>query len=101
MSLHLYVYFKVPQAVAADLLPRWWHWLDTVEDTTGVAGSLLRRPGVGGDGLQTWMEVYQDVPDAFAETLDHLWSDRGLQPFLAGPRHAELFADHERPDGGG
>lgn len=96
MSAHLYVYFTLHQTEVDDALVRWWHWLDVVEDATGVSGTLMRRPG-DDNGVQTWMEVYPDIPDAFVAALDGLWAGSGLQHFVVSGRHAESFIDLDRP----
>jgi hypothetical protein len=101
VNAHLYVYFKIPDAAADDLLPRWWHWLETVSSATGIVGALRRRPGTGGDGSQTWMEIYENVPASWADTLDELWAASDLERFLVGGRHSELFTDLPRSGEGG
>lgn len=93
MSQHLYVYFKVPDNAAHDLLPRWRAWLDDIHAACGVRGALMRRPATGADGLQTWMEVFYDIPDGFSETLGQLWSAQDLHASIQGTRHLELFED--------
>ena len=94
MADHLFVYFRIAEHDAAAALPRWQRWLDTVEEATGVAGALMRRPETRG-GQATWMESYDDVPPAFAATLAALWEAGGPREFVAGERHAELFVDLE------
>lgn len=57
---------------------------------------LLRRPEET-DGLQTWMETYSTQPmretqgvDADMQTAIEAHA-RVLRPWLAGPRHTEVF----------
>ncbi|AEG69113.1 conserved hypothetical protein [Ralstonia solanacearum Po82] len=92
MADHLFVYFRIAERDAATALPCWQRWLDTVEEATGVSGTLMRRPDVR-DGLATWMEWYHDIPPAFAATLAGLWETGGPREFVAGERHAEHFAE--------
>ncbi|RZT42214.1 DUF4936 family protein [Cupriavidus agavae] len=92
MSDHLYVYFKVPDDRAAEALPHWHRWMETVAEATGIGGTLMRRPEPR-DGLQTWMESYADVPPAFDATLDGLWRQSGLAPWISGARMSERFVD--------
>jgi len=94
MADHLFVYFRIAERDAASALPHWQRWLDTVEEATGVAGTLMRRPEAR-DGQATWMECYHDIPPAFAATLAGLWESGGPHEFIASERHAELFADLE------
>jgi len=56
------------------------------------AARLLRRPG-SKDGLQTWMEVYPDVPDRFAETLETAAAAAGFAGLIEGPRRVEVFVE--------
>lgn len=93
MADHLFVYFRIAERDAAAALPRWQRWLDTVEEATGVSGTLMRRPEAR-DGLATWMEWYHDIP-AFAATLAGLWETGGPREFVAGERHAECFVEFD------
>lgn len=92
MSDHLFVYFRVADDFAADALPRWHRWMETVAEATGIGGTLMRRPETR-DGLQTWMECYADVPPAFDATLDGLWRQSGLDGCIQGERRVERFID--------
>lgn len=94
MADHLFVYFRIAEREAGVALPRWLTWLDTVEEATGVAGALMRRPEIR-DRQATWMECYNDIPPAFAATLAGLWETGGPREFIVGERHAELFVDLE------
>jgi hypothetical protein len=57
-----------------------------------VPAQLKRRPGVR-DGLQTWMEVYPGVDDAFPARLDDAARGAGIAGLIDGPRRAEIFMD--------
>lgn len=92
MSDHLYVYFRVPEAIAAEALPHWHRWMETVAEATGIGGTLMRRPETRA-GVQTWMECYADVPPAFDATLEGLWRQSGLDQWVDGERRAEHFID--------
>ena len=71
MADHLFVYFRVAERDAQAALPRWQAWLDTVEEATGVAGTLMRRPEVR-DGVVTWMECYHDCLLYTSDAADDL-----------------------------
>ena len=90
MADHLFVYFRIAEREAAAALPRWQRWLDTVEEATGVAGTVMRRPELR-DGQATWMECYHDIPPAFTATLAGLGETGGPREFVAGERHTEPF----------
>ncbi len=86
--IDLYVYYKVREADAAALAPR----VRALQDSVGVPAQLKRRPEVR-DGLQTWMEVYPGVDDAFPARLDAAARAAGLDALIDGPRRAEIFMD--------
>jgi len=90
--IDLYVYYKVRSADAAALAPRIRALQAQLAGAHGVAPQLKRRPG--GDALQTWMEVYPAVDDAFPRALDDAAAAAaGLDGLIDGPRRAEVFMD--------
>ncbi|MBY4897472.1 DUF4936 family protein [Cupriavidus sp. AU9028] len=95
MSDHLFVYFRIREHEAADALPLWHRWMETVAEATGVGGTLMRRPQTR-SGLQTWMEYYGDVPPAFDATLAGLWRQSNLQSWIEGERQVEHFVDLDK-----
>ena len=50
----------------------------------------MRRPEIK-DGLQTWMEVYVDVPDTFEARLAEAVRSAELNTMIEGERHTERF----------
>lgn len=88
----LYVYYKVPDQHAPGLEPLVRTMQATLAQRHGVAVQLKRRPG-SKDGMQTWMEVYPAVGEAFAATLDIAAGEAGLAQFVEGPRRTEVFTD--------
>jgi hypothetical protein len=86
--IDLYVYYKVREQDAAALAPR----VRALQAGIGVPAQLKRRPGVR-DGLQTWMEVYPGVDDAFPARLDDAARGAGIAGLIDGPRRAEIFMD--------
>ncbi|MDB5745316.1 MAG: hypothetical protein JWP72_164 [Massilia sp.] len=87
--IDLYVYYKVRIEDAARLEPL----VRSLQARVGPGGArLMRRPG-SRDGLQTWMEVYPDVPESFAAGLEAAALDAGLDALIAGPRRAEVFVE--------
>jgi hypothetical protein len=88
----LYVYYKVPDPHAPRLEPLVRTMQARLAERHGVAVQLKRRPG-SKDGLQTWMEVYPAVHDAFASLLDAAAHEAGLAQFVHGPRRTEVFTD--------
>jgi len=89
--LNYYVYYRVPRenfdralAAAASLQQR-------LAERTGVTGRLMRRR----DDDTTWMEVYEDVPDApqLEAALAELVRELGLAALLVPgtTRKQEVF----------
>lgn len=88
----LYVYYKVREQDAAVLEPRVRALQSSVCARWNIQAQLKRRPETR-DGLQTWMEVYPAVPDAFQAALEDAVREAGMDALLAGPRRAEVFMD--------
>ena len=86
--IDLYVYYKVREGDAAALAPR----VRALQDGMGVPAQLKRRPEPSA-GLQTWMEVYAGVDDAFPARLEDAARGAGLEGLIEGPRRAEIFTD--------
>jgi hypothetical protein len=92
--MDLYVYYKVRQQDAVALAPRVRAMQEALGASHGVARQLKRRPEAR-DGMQTWMEVYPGVPEAFADALERAAAQAGFDGLIAGPRRAEVFVDLE------
>jgi hypothetical protein len=90
--MDLYVYYKVREQDAAALAPRVRALQATLAASHGVAHRLMRRPE-SKDGMQTWMEVYLGVPEAFADGLERAAAEAGFDGLITGPRRAEVFVD--------
>ncbi|MDY0975697.1 DUF4936 family protein [Massilia sp. CFBP9012] len=88
----LYVYYKVRSIDAARLAPLVHAMGRHLAQDAGVQVQLKRRPE-DKDGLQTWMEVYPGVTDAFDAVLRRAVVDAGIEALLAGPRRLEIFTD--------
>jgi hypothetical protein len=86
----LYVYYKVRDEHAERLAPL----VCALQARVIQPGHarLLRRPD-SKDGLQTWMEVYPDVPLDFAAGLEQAVASAGLEGLVEGPRHVEVFME--------
>lgn len=78
-----YVYYRIEPARAGELRREIEHIFAVVEQATGVRGRWMRRR----DEPTTYMEVYEDVPDAaaFESLLERESARLGLQ------RHVERF----------
>lgn len=90
--IDLYVYYKVRGVDAARLAPLVRAMQERLATQGGVRGQLKRRPEEK-DGLQTWMEIYPDVADGFAEVVAVAAGNAGFDGLIEGPRRAEIFTD--------
>ena len=90
--MDLYIYYKVGAAAAGELAGRVKALQAALAASHRVAATLKRRPGEQ-DGLQTWMEVYPDVPTGFDAALAQAVSGSGIDALITGQRHTEIFVD--------
>ncbi len=86
----LFVYYRVRGDIADQLRPQVAKLQSLLVRRFGVRASAKRRPEEK-DGLQTWMEVYEDVPDDFLQALQQATADARLP--IEGDRHHEIFED--------
>lgn len=86
----LFVYYRVSSAAATELRSRVARLQTGLAQRYRVRTSLKRRPDEK-DGLQTWMEIYSDVPDGFLPALQQAAHAAALP--IEGDRHIEIFVD--------
>lgn len=91
-AMDLYIYYRVASANGQELCGRVVAMQRSLSHDYGIVGSLKRRPEEQ-DGQQTWMEVYQAVPDGFETALERAIAQAGLTYLIDGPRHTEYFVD--------
>lgn len=92
--IDLYVYYKVRIEDAGELAPRVRAVQSALTGSRdGHGEALLQRRPDARDGLQTWMEVYPGVDEAFSARLEQAVIDAGLDGLIQGPRRAEVFID--------
>ena len=89
--LTLFVYYKLPAGEHAHWYPRVQAFLAAARARwPGTSVELLQRPAPNAQGLETWMEVWQQpggIPPERAAALDAMARDAGL-PFA---RASEAF----------
>ena len=86
----LYVYYKVPVALHADLAPRVRAFqARLVERHPGLACELLQRPAAT-DGIETWMETYRHATGLTDAVIASI-AQEAAAAALPAPRHAEVF----------
>jgi hypothetical protein len=85
-----YIYYKVPAAESQNIRAAAEELQRGLASKTGVRGRLMCRR----DEPQTWMEIYEDVPDidAFERALDAELKRVKFAELLGGARHTEIFA---------
>ncbi len=88
--IDLYVYYKVREEHAERLAGLVCAFQARM--IQAGAARLLRRPE-SKDGVQTWMEVYPDVPEHFAEQLETAAAGAGFDGLIDGPRRVEVFVE--------
>ena len=88
--IDLYVYYKVREEHADALAPLVCAFQARMIQPG--AARLLRRPE-STNGLQTWMEVYPDVPEHFAAELETAAAGAGFEGLIEGPRRVEVFVE--------
>lgn len=88
---HFYIWYPVRIGLEADLARTLFALQGDVAERTGVTGRFLRKA----DDPWTWMEIYENVPDAdaFARVLEEAVERHGLSRFVdeGGHRHPERF----------
>ncbi len=90
--MDLYIYYRVPGADAPVLRSRAAAMQQCLSQEYGIVTGLKRRPQEK-DGLQTWMEIYQAVPEGFEAVLERAVAQAGLTTLIDGTRHIEYFLD--------
>ena len=91
MTLHYYIYYRVPPENAGRARVAIAGLQEDLAARTGVAGKFLRRR----DDETTWMEIYENVPDAqqLEAVLADLVRERGIAVLLVPgtTRKQEVF----------
>ena len=90
--MDLYIYYRVRSGDADALRAKATAMQAALADNYGIVGTLKRRPEEK-EGRQTWMEVYEGVPEGFEARLEQAVTDAGLPALIDGARHTEYFMD--------
>jgi len=93
-EMDIYVYYRVTLPNTSALHLRLQTMQRSLTEQHNISCSLKRRPELS-DGCQTWMEVYQQVPEHFAATLEGAVASHEVMALIAGERHVETFVDIE------
>lgn len=89
MRSSFYIYYRVGPQDAARVRAVVEELQRVLFEHTGVTGRLLRRE----DDAETWMEVYENVPDpeGFQQLLEEELQRLGLDTLAGSTRHTEIF----------
>ncbi|HZW14386.1 MAG TPA: DUF4936 family protein [Noviherbaspirillum sp.] len=90
--MDLYIYYRARCEDAHALCTQVRGMQQCLSREYGIVTRLKRRPEIK-DGQHTWMEIYQDVPDSFAEALERAVVQAGLPALIDGQRNIEYFLD--------
>jgi len=90
--MDLYIYYRIRNGRADEFRTKAGAMQSRLTREYGIVAALKRRPEEK-DGLQTWMEIYQAVPDGFAMQLERAVAQAGLAALIEGQRHTECFVD--------
>jgi hypothetical protein len=90
--MDLYIYYRVRSEHADALRERALAMQKSLCGEYGIVSGLKRRPQEK-DGRQTWMEIYQAVPEGFEAMLERAVAQAGLAGFIDGQRNTEHFLD--------
>ncbi len=88
----LYIYYRVRDALADQLVPLVQAMQLDLAARTGIDGKLKRRLH-SRDGMQTWMEVYLATAPGFEALLADSVAMANLSASIEGDRHTEAFMD--------
>lgn len=90
--MDLYIYYRVSAANAAPLQQQLRAMQSALITQWQVESDVKRRPELQ-DQLQTWMEIYRQVPEGFLPALHRAVTLAGIEALIDGPRHLETFVD--------
>jgi len=90
---HLYIYYQVRPEERERAQEMVLGMQTRLFERSGQKGRILRRPELNAAGLETWMEIYEDVDRANAALIDSFYESEGLAAVIVGARHIERFVD--------
>ena len=94
-SASLYVYYRIPDALAQDASAAAEKAFALLEGQAVSRPRLMRRPGADANGTQTWMEIYDPWRPDWEVPVARALQESGLAALIQGGRHEELFVDFD------
>jgi hypothetical protein len=90
--MNCYIYYKSAASEAASVISCAKKLQAAIADQLLIPSALQRRP-LETEGVITWMEVYQDIPDNFDQIMLEVTAKIGFEKHLSGKRHMEYFSE--------
>lgn len=90
--MDIYLYYTIREVDAAMANVRVTAMQQRLANAYTITTSLRRRPEIR-DGLQTWMEIYLNVPAAFDRVIEQAAVEEGVSELAATGRHVEYFME--------
>ena len=88
--MDIYLYYTVRELDAAATHTRVTALQHRLGKQYDIKPAVRRRPETR-DGLQTWMEIYPDVPIGFDSVIEQAAREEGLSELATNGRHVEVF----------
>jgi hypothetical protein len=88
--LNRYIYYRVPEEKTPLLLEQVRLMFRQIQEQTSVSCELARRAQAD-PGFHTWMEIYYNIPDDFAQRLPAFELAANLACLIVGARHVDDF----------
>ena len=92
IAMDIYIYYTVFEQDATAARQR----VATLQQRLAKAYDIapqLKRQSEAQDGLQTWMEIYPEVPGGFGSVIEQAAVQEGIAELVQGTRHVEYFMD--------
>lgn len=90
--MDIYLYYTVREVDAALTRTRVAALQHRLGNAYDIKPTVRRRPEQR-DGLQTWMEIYPDVPTGFDSVIEQAADEEGLTELATNGRHVEVFIE--------
>ena len=90
--MDIYLYYTIREADAANARARVDALQRRLAADYNITTGLRRRPETH-DGLQTWMEIYPEVPQGFDSVIEQIAAEEGVTALTTNGRHVEYFME--------
>jgi len=88
--MNCYIYFKAKIENETAIIVAERELQNRLQQKLRLITSLQRRPKAV-NGIHTWMEVYENIPNNFDELLEDMMSQTALPDLQYSERHVEYF----------